>query len=313
MQSTLPPLRALQAFESFGRLGSVTAAAKELGVTPGAISQQIKILETQLKIPLIMKDGRRASLAPAARSYHDLLSAGFAKLQQAQGLLAERMADRDVSISGLPTLLLKWLNPRLHRFEAAHGSASFRLEATYVEPEPQFLNHMFRLTYGAASEVHPHRRALFHDVCFPVCAPEFLARHPEASDPEALGSLPWVDIDWGPGYASVPRLGDWLAAQDQPRPRQKPVSIHSLSGSALEAVASGQGVALAQHSFASMDLKLGRLVRLSEQSIPMPEPYYICWSPMLLENDVSRRFLNWILAEARSGQGADRFSIRQEN
>ena len=71
------------------------ATAEQLHKTPAAISQQIKILETQLKIPLIMKDGRRASLAPAARSYHDLLSAGFAKLQQAQGLLAERMADRD--------------------------------------------------------------------------------------------------------------------------------------------------------------------------------------------------------------------------
>ncbi len=45
----------------------------------------------------------------------------------------------------------------------------------------------------------------------------------------------------------------------------------------------------------------------------MPEPYHICWSPMLLENDVSRRFLNWILAEARSDKGADRFFIRQEN
>ncbi len=300
MQSSLPPMRALQAFESFGRLGSVTAAAKELGVTPGAISQQIKILETQLKMSLIMKDGRRASLAPAARSYHELLSAGFTKLRQAQGLLEERMTDRDVQMSGLPTLLLKWLNPRLHRFEALHGAASFRLDATHVEPEPQFLNHMFRLTYGAASEAHPHRRALFQDVCFPVCAPDFLARHPEVADPAALGSLPWIDIDWGPAYASVPRLGDWIAAQGLPRPIAKPASVHSLSGSALEAVAGGQGGALAQQSFASVDLQLGRLVRLSDEVIQMPEPYYICWAPMLLDNEVSRSFLNWIMAEARA-------------
>lgn len=299
MQSTLPPLRALQAFESFGRLGSVTAAAKELGVTPGAISQQIKTLETQLNMPLIMKDGRRASLAPAVRSYHELLSSGFGMLNQAQDLLTRRMAERDVQISGLPTLLLKWLNPRLHRFEAAHGGASIRLEATHAEPEPQFLNHMFRLTYGTASDSFPHVRALFHDVCFPVCSPDFLAQHPEATDPAALAALPWVDIDWGPAYAGVPRLGDWLAAQGLEPPRTKPASVHSLSGSALEAVAGGQGVALAQSSFASFDLKLGRLVRLSDHSVRMPEPYYICWASMLLENEVSRDFLNWILAEAR--------------
>ncbi len=299
MQLTLPPLRALQAFESFGRLGSVTAAAKELGVTPGAISQQIKILENQLKMPLIMKDGRRASLAPAARSYHELLSAGFGKLHQAQHLLSQHMEDLDVQISGLPTLLLKWLNPRLHRFEASQGAASIRLEATHVEPDPQFLNHMFRLTYGAASEVFPHVRALFHDICFPVCSPDFLAKNPAASDPARMGSMPWIDIDWGPAYASVPRLGDWMASQDLPPLTTKPVSVHSLSGSALEAVAAGQGIALAQSSFASIDLKLGRLVRLSDHSIKMPEPYFICWAPLLLENEVSRNFLNWILSETR--------------
>lgn len=299
MQSPLPSLRALQAFESFGRLGSVTAAARELGVTAGAISQQIKLLEAQLKMPLIMKDGRRASLAPGAHAYHELLTSGFDKLRQAQGLLTERMEDWEVKISGLPTLLLKWLNPRLNRFGAPQGSVSFRLEATHVEPEPQFLNRMFRLTYGAASEAHPHRRALFHDVCFPVCSPDFLARHPEAARPECMGTLPWIDIDWGPAYASIPRLGDWLSAQGAPVPRDKPLSVHSLSGSALEAAAGGHGIALAQHSFVSVDLRLGRLVQLSSAVTPMPEPYHICWAPGLLENEVARAFLNWILSEAR--------------
>lgn len=240
MQSILPPLRAMQAFESFGRLGSVNAAARELGVTPGAISQQIKLLEDQLQMPLIMKDGRRASLAPKARSYHAVLSAGFEKFRQAQHLLSQQMADLDVHVSGLPTLLLKWLNPRLHRFEARYGEASIRLEATHVEPDPQFLDHMFRLTYGAVSDTFPHTRALFRDVCFPVCSPGFLKDHPGALDPEALAGLPWIDIDWGPAYASVPRLGDWLVAQGLPKPKHKPASVHSLSSSALEAAAGGR-------------------------------------------------------------------------
>ncbi len=215
--------------------------------------------------------------------------------------MSQHRADLDVQISGLPTLLLKWLNPRLHRFETSHGQASIRLEATHVEPDPQFLNHMFRLTYGTASEVFPHVRALFHDVCFPVCSPQFLENNPAAADPATLSSVPWVDIDWGPAYSSVPRLGDWMAAQGLPPLSTKPVSVHSLSGSALEAVAGGQGIALAQSSFASTDLKLGRLVRLSDHAIKMPEPYFICWAPVMLENETSRSFLNWILSEARDG------------
>ena len=167
MQSILPPLRAMHAFESFGRLGSVSAAARELGVTPGAISQQIKLLEEHLRMPLIVKDGRRASLAPKAKAYHAVLSAGFEKLKQAQHLLSQQVADLDVHVSGLPTLVLKWLNPRLHHFEARFGEASIRLEATHVEPDPEFLDHMFRITYGTASRVFHMYAPCFVTRAFP--------------------------------------------------------------------------------------------------------------------------------------------------
>ena len=299
MQSILPPLRAMHAFESFGRLGSVSAAARELGVTPGAISQQIKLLEEHLRMPLIAKDGRRASLAPKAKAYHAVLSAGFEKLKQAQHLQSQQVADLDVHVSGLPTLLLKWLNPRLHRFEASFGEASIRLEATHVEPDPEFLDHMFRLTYGAVSYMFPHSRVLFRDTCFPVCSPDFLKNHPDALDPAKIAQLPWIDIDWGPAYSTVPRLSHWLVDQGLPKLAHKPMSVHSLSSSALEAAASGQGIALAQSSFASTDIELGRLVRMSQESVQMPEPYYICWGPQMMENEKSRNFLNWVLSEAQ--------------
>lgn len=301
MRSVLPPLRSLQAFESFGRLGSVRGAAQELGVTSGAISQQIKLLEDHLQLPLIMKDGRRATLMPAAKSYHVLVSAGFQKLQQAQGLLEKQASELDVNVSGLPTLLLKWLQPRLKSFEAQHGETSIRLEATHGEPDPEFLNHMFRLTYGSVSQSFPHARPLFYDVCFPVCSPEFLKANPEALDPAALPHLPWVDIDWGAEYTSIPKLDTWLEAQGLGRQQRKPASTHSLSSSALEAAASGQGVVLAQLSFASVDLELGRLIRISQASLTMPEPYFICWGSKMLKNEKSRNFLNWILAETANG------------
>lgn len=73
----------------------------------------------------------------------------------------------------------------------------------------------------------------------------------------------------------------------------------SLSGSALEAAAAGQGITLAQSSFASVDLDLWRLVRLSDHPMEMPEPYFICWSPVMLETETTGNFLNWVVSEAR--------------
>ena len=300
MRSKLPPLRALQAFECFGRHASVRAAAQELGVTPGAISQQLKLLEDHLQSPLIVKDGRRAALLPKAKSFHAVVSVGFEKLRQAQVLFAQQSSELDINVSGLPTLLVKWLQPRLQSFEANNEGVSIRLDATHGEPEPEFLDHMFRLTYGVASDIFPHSRALFKDVCFPVCSPDFLRANPDALDPSKLSDLPWVDIDWGPTFTGIPKLGTWLTAHGYPEPGRKPASVHSLSSSALEAVVGGQGIALAQLSFSSVDLELGRLIRLSQDFVQMPEPYYVCWGPLILEQKNPRNFLNWLLAEAKS-------------
>lgn len=301
---TLPPLRALQAFEAFGRTGSVSGAARALGVTSGAISQQLKLLEAHVGVVLIVKDGRRVALSPAARGYHALIAQGFDRLALAQATIAGHRMREELTISGLPTLLHKWLNPIVHRFLTTADAPPLRFFATHSEPGPQLIEQMFRLTYGRAAQRYAHSRVLFTDICFPVCAPEFLARHPDATDPTVLARLPLIGIDWGAGYASVPRWDRWFAAQMTPgaEPPQavRPVTVHSLSGQAIDAAQSGLGAVLAQASFVAADLASGRLVRLSPAHLPMPESYAICWGQATLDRRMARDFLNWILVETRA-------------
>lgn len=300
MKPFLPPMRALQAFEALGRLGSVSGAAEDLGVTSGAISQQLKALEDHLGMKLTIKDGRRATLTAEAKAYHEMISAGFDKLRSAQGILLQQKSGVDLKVSGLPTLLLKWLNPQLHKFQTVAQEARIRLEATHQEPDAQMPDHTFRLTYGTISRRFPHAHVLFTDTCFPVCSPDFLKKHPEAETPEGLAKLPLIEIDWGPAYANVPRWKDWFEFQNHGAARLRQIAVHSLSGSALEAAAGGQGVALAQLSFASFDIELGRLVRLSPQALEMPEPYFVCWGNTALEQANARKFLNWLMSVARA-------------
>lgn len=301
MKSTLPPLRALHAFEAFGRCGSVNAAARELGVTAGAVSQQIKSLEEHIDVQLIAKDGRRATLSSDAKAYHTALVAGFDKIRRAQEVIQQQRDGVDLKISGPPTLLLKWLNSRVHRFNDFDHGVPIRLEATHTEPDAELLDHMFRITYGAeTAENYAHKQKLFTDYCLPVCSPEFLQAHPEARDPEALKHLPWIDADRGPGYENVPRLTDWFALLGLKGPTKKPVSVHSVLSLALETAVDGQGITLAQSSFVQADLDLGRLVKLSDHVLPLPDYYYICWSSNTLDQSNSRNFLNWILAEGRA-------------
>ena len=283
----LPNLKSLQALEAFGRLGSVTEAAKELQVTTGAVSQRLKTLEGHLGISLVVKDGRRASLTIEAKTYCEFINRGFEQFRDAQRYLSQKKSHVDLTISGLPTLLLKWLNPNLHRFQVfsqktAKEPFSLRLEATHTEPDALMLEHMFRLTYGEIANRYAHSRELFKDCCFPVCSPEFLQRHPEALDPKQLINMPLIEIDWGISYSMIPHWSDWFVMLNLPEQPMKPMLTHSLSSMALEAAIDGQGIVLAQHSFASVDIELGRLQRLSEHTIQMPEAYSVSYTHLTL-------------------------------
>ncbi len=174
----LPSLRALQVFASFGRTLSVTQTAQELGVTSGAVSQQLKVLEEQTGRTLFNRQGRGIFLRPGAETYHKHICDGFETLAQAQHIL-DRIEDTvDVSISALPSLLSRWLNPVLSAYQDHNPEMSLRLDSTHKEPERHLLSTTFRLTYGANADTFPYRRRLFQDAVFPVCAPAFLSQFP---------------------------------------------------------------------------------------------------------------------------------------
>lgn len=305
MTSTLPPLRALQTFEAFGRLGSVTAAARALGVTPGAVSQQLRLLEDHAGLLLIVKEGRRATLTPTGRKYHELIVQGFGRLMQAQEYLSTQRQVEELTISGMPTLMQRWLNPLLPDFQRRSDGVAVRVVATHQESDPQLMEQSFRLTYGDAARPYPYSRVLFTDHCFPACSPDFLKRFPQAVTPEGLAAVPLVGIDWGGGYASEPQWREWLEAQGvRPAPPVRPVAVYSLSGLALDAAVDGQGAVLAQAAFADDHIRSGRLVRLSPHSLTMPDPYHICWGATTLERGAARDFLNWIIARCRDQRAA---------
>ena len=114
----LPPLNAVRAFEAAARHLSVTGAAAELHVTPGAVSRQVRALESFLGIALLKRGHREISLTRRGEEYYRTISKSLLLLQDATGRVKKAARKRPLKIRAYITFAVRWLIPRLSSFHA---------------------------------------------------------------------------------------------------------------------------------------------------------------------------------------------------
>jgi len=300
----LPPLRALEVFEAVARLGGVTAAAEALGISPGAVSQQLRLLEDTVGRPLFRRAGRKLALNEAGKPYFEMVYEGFERLRDAQKLLDRAGGVVGLSVSALPSLMLRWLAPRVYGWQQARAFIDLRLEGNHREDGLEAGTVDFRLTYGPRVTLHRHSAELFVDRVVPVASPRLLAKR-LGSDaaaggpmpPEAIARLPLVHIDWRPDHPNGPTWPEWFRAAGAEPAVPPPERLYSLSSVALDAAEAGEGVALGQRAFVAEALSSGRLVALSETELPLPVPYFVAWTDATIRKPGARDFLDWLLRE----------------
>lgn len=124
----IPPLNGLRAFEAAGRHLNFRLAADELGVTQGAVAQQVRGLETLLKVKLFDRGPKGLALTDAGRRYLPSLTRAFDLIAEAGAELAPR--DAVVTISTTPSFATRWLVPRLADFARDHPTLRLRIDAS---------------------------------------------------------------------------------------------------------------------------------------------------------------------------------------
>src|SRR3954469_217556 len=130
------PLNALRAFEAAARLGRLTVAAEELGVTHGAVSRHVRQLESVLGVELFGGPRSRPELTAAGQSLAPVLTAALDQIDNAvRSVLAEE--EGLLQVACLSTLAMRWLIPRLHRFTQAHPGIDVRLSTDKEHIDPQ--------------------------------------------------------------------------------------------------------------------------------------------------------------------------------
>ena len=294
----LPPLRALQAFDAVVRNKNVVSAAESLHVTPGAVSQQIRLLENFLGVALF--DRESTGLRPTAlgQLYHAHVARGFECFHIAHANLQAAQHGPHLTLSTFPSVATHWFASRLDKWHTLSPGVRVHIEATDREPKRGESSADIRMTCGTPPADGVHHHLLFTDRVTPVCSPSLLREDCRMEQPADLLNYPLVHVEWGWNDRSPPTWGDWLRAAGVPVPDTLAPLTYSLSGMAVDAALRGRGVSLGQGLFSADSLKQGQLIAPFRISLPMPYPYYLVWQAGALDTPGARQFLDWLIEEA---------------
>jgi LysR family glycine cleavage system transcriptional activator len=299
----LPPqqlasLRSLQAFEAVARTGSVMAAALEMGVSAGAVSQQIRKLEEFLNLRLFERRGKGMELSTWGRLYFKELGSAFDRLRAAQQSLWRLRTENDLAVSCLSSVASKWLGTLLFDWQAAHKASRVRLIGAENEPDLGSGEADFRISYGQQSHHHANLAELFTDWVVPACSPDLLVSSSVRTPGDLLG-LPLIGIAWESKYLSPPGWGAWAQSAGQVEYAANSTLTFSQYGTAIDAALAGRGLVLAPMAMITGDLAARRLVLPFDHRLQLLQPYVLAWDRAALNKPFGREFQQWIMAAGR--------------
>jgi len=289
--SALPPPNSLRAFEAAGRHLSFRAAAEELGVSQGAVAQQIRKLEDILGLRLFDRHARGLAFTANGRAYHEQVSAAFALLRDATRKL--RPETTTVTISVTPTFAAKWLMPNLPQLTASHPDIDLRIVAT--ERVLSFHGDGIDLAvrqgeppFGASIEA----RLLFPNEIIAVAAPGLVSDRSLPLAPEAFGRMTLLHD----AHNLWPEFLQAVFGQDH-RGGQGRLSFSQTSLS-IDAALNGHGIALASRFLVEKDLEAGRLLEVAGRSLGGRRDFHLLAPRSEHRSSAVRMVMDWLIRQS---------------
>jgi LysR family glycine cleavage system transcriptional activator len=298
MRRRLPSLNALRAFEAAARHMSYKAAAEELCVSQSAVSHQVKGLEDALGITLFVRKVRGLELTAAGKLYMPVLSVAFDGIAEGTARLLQGRSDSVLTLQVYSTFTMRWLLPRLSRFQEA--CPGFRVHLHTAQQDPQFSQADIdaAIIIGQPEQPGVHYEPLFVCELFPVCSPAYLADHPELREPADLAGQDLLQV-----YPSADDWPAWFRAHCLDVPPQPAGLRFESYDVALASAVRGIGVALGQQPYMERDLKAGTLVEVFPgKRVTNPNRWFLACRNEMRVQAKFLAFARWLLAEVAADE-----------
>lgn len=303
----LPSLGALATFEVAAKHLSFTLAAKELNITQGAVSQQIRLLEKALDVALFVRKHNALELTSVGGDLFSAVAAGLDTISAGVGLLQPDTAPQVVTISATDGMATFWLKPRIDSFRADHPEIGFVILAS--DEDDTLRNYsgvdLSLLCGNERHEVGEALHFLFPEAAQPVCAPSYLAANgpfPDAQNLNQANLLHLHERHWSANAIGWQPMGweEWFRAQGG-HWEKGPYSLSTNKVALLiEAALAGEGVMLGWQHMVQSHLASGRLVLAHPGVVTAGRGNFLKCPTAALQRPIVARFVEHLLQSLKA-------------
>ena len=300
MVDPLPSITALRTLEAATRHNNFSEAAKELNITPSAVSHQIRNLEQLWGLKLFDRRPRQVAQTRSGQEVATLVRNFLFGLQGTVRTLRDEVGRKPLRISTMTSFAYKWLVPRLGRFHDQRPDIEVWISTSNKLTNLATENFDAAIRLGSGTYQGLHATFLLGDFVFPVCSPHLARRlGDQLGKPADLLRQPLlyrIDDELAPTWT------DWFSRAGVDNATLPKGARFPDTNTALQAALSDQGIALARSALVHEELVAGRLVKLFDVTLPSPINYYLV-CPEGTENMPEINTLrDWLVAEGSRAQ-----------
>lgn len=292
MSRKLPPLNALRAFEAAARLLSFTEAARELFVTHGAISQQIKTLEDYFGQPLFVRSHGKVSLNNAGLQLLPVIRESLDAIEQASSKVFQDPTTEVLTVNVTTSFASHWLLPRLGDFQQRFPDITVHLSPSHTFPSNLGNEVDVAIRWGVTKVVGVAMEKLFNVDTFVACAPALLQGDHPLLKPADLKHHVLIHDDEGQAWQTMLEA---LAVDDV---NSSKGLFYADSGLSLQVAIEGKGAMVAGSILAANDLSAGRLVIPFNCIIPHRKDYNLYYTESSAASRKIQCFRSWLHQQA---------------
>jgi len=291
----LPSLTALVAFEATSRHLSFRQAARELSVTPGAISHQIRALEEELGSSLFHRQHRAVALTEDGEALARTLAAAFSATAKQLSRIRERRSGDFVTIGSTSAVAALWLSPWLIRFWREYADMNMNQIV-----QDRLLRHASEvdlfIRYGREQDPGFDQVELYRDELVPVASPALAAQLAGCELPtlarQRLIHLDSEDRTWTSWQ-------DWFRQLGFEGPITRGLRVNNYSV-ALQVAQDGASIALGWRRLIRPLIEEGHLAPLDRFHLDAPLAFYLVSRPDAELSKEARMVRDWIIAATRA-------------